>query len=1662
MSERSGEIRGTALGIVVENHLHPAKFRTLTGAISQMRELCALLEARGYAPTVLPDPGQPEIKAAVKDWATGRSAAQVRGPAVVLWSGHGVLDPRGLRLVLHDTEDAQYGDETYSAILLTEAAMRSGADQMLLLIDTCHAGAGVMESLDTAFGVLTAKNLPPGRSTWLGVLASSRPQEKAEAAGILLETLTRVLREGPASEEYRHEWSSRNGQVSGATVINTVLAQWPEEVGHKPVPAMFGEPRLMFDNPLRKTGSEPELVEHLVQASRGAPVDDGGWFFSGRRNVLGQITEWLDARQPGLFLVTGSAGCGKSAVLGRVATLSDPAHRKDILEHRALAPEDPDPGERSVDASLHLRGYTVQELAEAVARELALPVPQTPAALIAEVEKKWPAACPDRLPALVLDGLDEAAPEQAHPIVEQLLAPLSRLVCVLLGSRDRPFRPQNELQEPLDEAVSRLLDVRARAFDLDDETDTENDIRTYCLRRLEARKLPPGDAATAAGLIADRASAHTGGFLFARMATDSVLRRFAAASDAEDWVEAIPSSISAAFTEDLAEGPKRERDGETLPHAAQDLLAALAWSAGNGMPARGVWEAAASALASGGTAYGPEDVDWLLNTYGRYVVEDSDGVQAVYRLYHREFIGHLRYTPEGADPAYRVARALVDLLLEQSADATAMEAANPYLRRSLAAHAAAAEGRGIAMVRELVGVREDEFRPDLASALGNVSISLSQAGRRLDAVAPAQEAADLYRDLADSDPAAYRPELARSLNNLSNFQVEAGDRQGALATITEATSLRRDLAESNPAAYLPELAGALNNLATAQGATGNLRGALATITEAADLYRDLADSNPAAYLPDLAMALNNLANFQGDTGDSQGALATITKAADLYRGLADSNPAAYLPNLASALNNLATTRGDSGDRQGALPIITEAVELYRDLADSNPAAHLPNLAGALNNLANFQGSTGDRQGALPTITEATDLYRDLADSNPAAYLPDLAMALNNLANFQGDSGDSQGALATITKAADLYRDLADSNPAAYLPDLAMALNNLATAQGATGDLQGALATITEATALRRDLAHTIPAAYHPKLAMALNNLAKFQSATGDSQGALATMTEATGLYRGLADSNPAAHLPDLAMSLNNLATTLGHVGDRQGALATITEATTLYRDLAHTNRVVYLPSLAMALNNLSNFQGSTGDRQGALAAVTEATDFYRDLADSNPAAHLPELAGALNNLATAQGATGDLQAALATITEATDLYRDLADSNPAAHLPDLAMALNNLANCQGSTGDRQGALATITEATTLYTDLAGTNPAIYLPNLASTLSNLAHMATAQDSLAAYADAERALDAHAEAARYLALRRAAFEITHADDGAGLRTLILLADDSDPTAFHARHLLRTHSQGNAESAAQVSALWRDATGAEPPLWLAIPEASIDLAVNWINCPTWADSRAYWDEHAEDLGSAETAAALEELALFTQTAEEHLRIAGQAAATDPDHAFRPYLTGELLHAWTGLSTWEESQAYLTDHAAELLHDQALDVLGTDLGTADTALRHALIVLARADGIPAAYQNVEDRPLLNDRLQQLLAAPETQPDLLRAVALLEFFVHQEQFTGAAHLAIADALSGDVPPAPPTGWPPAEPAERDRVISEIAALIGRHPAHAAALSALIQSLLAA
>ena len=65
----------------------------------------------------------------------------------------------------------------------------------------------------------------------------------------------------------------------------------------------------------------------------------------------------------------------------------------------------------------------------------------------------------------------------------------------------------------------------------------------------------------------------------------------------------------------------------------------------------------------------------------------------------------------------------------------------------------------------------------------------------------AQEATNLYRTLAEHNPAAHTPDLAMSLNNLANRLDSNGQQREALKTAQEAVTIRRNLAEHNPAAH---------------------------------------------------------------------------------------------------------------------------------------------------------------------------------------------------------------------------------------------------------------------------------------------------------------------------------------------------------------------------------------------------------------------------------------------------------------------------------------------------------------------------------------------------------------------------------------------------------------------------------------------------------------------------------------------------------------------------------------------------------------------------------------------------------------------------------------------------------------------------------------------
>lgn len=163
-------------------------------------------------------------------------------------------------------------------------------------------------------------------------------------------------------------------------------------------------------------------------------------------------------------------------------------------------------------------------------------------------------------------------------------------------------------------------------------------------------------------------------------------------------------------------------------------------------------------------------------------------------------------------------------------------------------------------------------------------------------------------------------------------------------------------------------------------------------------------------------------------------------------------------------------------------------------------------------------------------------------------------------------------------------------------------------------------------------------------------------------------------------------------------------------------------------------------------------------------------------------------------------------------------------------------------------------------------------------------------------------------------------------------------------------------------------------------------------------------------------------------------------------------------MLDVWLSAPSWDESRTRLTTHAAVLLQDDAEQALA-GAENDPTALGHAaLIHLARADGIPAAYACATSRTALHDRVGTALTTPS--PDTLRHCAALEQAVFLDEFAAHVHRAVADVLSGGGTPVPVPADPPTA-EDRDRAVSQIAALIGRQPEHAEHLSTLLRAVLA-
>lgn len=230
---------------------------------------------------------------------------------------------------------------------------------------------------------------------------------------------------------------------------------------------------------------------------------------------------WAGSRDSGLRVVTGAAGAGKTAIIGRVVSLADLTERERLLAE-GIPLGHSDPGERSVDAHVHVRGLTADRAPDLLAGQLVragVLMPQVAHRNAAELVGQVQRVVQDGAepPVVVIDGLDEARTE-AFAIAEELALRLARYAVVIVSTRELR-------RSQTDPSLLDLLTAGAAVLDLDAPVSIERgraDMRAYVTARLAAVDTWMNPDAVADYLADQAAMAGKGQFLLARLVTDQL------------------------------------------------------------------------------------------------------------------------------------------------------------------------------------------------------------------------------------------------------------------------------------------------------------------------------------------------------------------------------------------------------------------------------------------------------------------------------------------------------------------------------------------------------------------------------------------------------------------------------------------------------------------------------------------------------------------------------------------------------------------------------------------------------------------------------------------------------------------------------------------------------------------------------------------------------------------------------------------------------------------------------------------------------------------------------------------------------------------------------------------------------------------------------------
>lgn len=553
----------------------------------------------------------------------GEWTSRVGESHILYWTGHGEYSDYGYLAALADSPDPlnalqSLTDSDLHSAVLQWANLRDAIGMeswLLIVLDTCGSASGAW-MIDRAFAVPPSNVVIVGGSDgaeFSGRLAADLDVVLEGFTGndahIQLRELIRRLADLLDHDGIRH--------IHGSFAPSLYIANREDTPPPAQAPVdVYREIRKLFEE------ADPHVRNHFFAKAQGAEIGELTWHFVGREEERADIAAWLKLAESGMYVVSGLAGSGKSALMGMVLATSDESFVQALtlagyppIEERLCA------SGVHFDAVLYLTGRTLSEVTDTLAKSLDIDASEHFDQIITALRHK-----PTTQITVLADALDESRDPLSIGASLRRLASLP-WIRVLVGTR-QSVHEDPDVPIPQDQAILDALDPdRLQLLERDPDA-----VKVYVTQRLETRL---GDARlkklshTRIAELATTIAEYDQPFLFARLAVAEIVYDSELVQDEAALKTMLDGGHSGIFGHAVGRLKSNAPKVEALLHA-------LTYSRGNGFPRTGgIWQVAASAL-SRKELY-DTDIDTALHLAAPFIMQDSEFGNTTYRLAHRTF-----------------------------------------------------------------------------------------------------------------------------------------------------------------------------------------------------------------------------------------------------------------------------------------------------------------------------------------------------------------------------------------------------------------------------------------------------------------------------------------------------------------------------------------------------------------------------------------------------------------------------------------------------------------------------------------------------------------------------------------------------------------------------------------------------------------------------------------------------------------------------------------------------------------------------------------------------------------------------------------------------------------------------------------------------------------